>query len=156
MAKAAPQPWTPTQERVGSVVVKVMSVVNVWLYRATGGWLGSRFRYGAPVCLVTVIGRKSGRPLTVPLLYLQRGREVVLVASKGGMSHHPLWYHNMMANPRVEVEIGRDKQPMLVRRASDDEKRQLWPELVKMYPDYDDYQARTTRNIPVLILAPAS
>lgn len=155
MAKTAPQPWTPAQERFGSIAVKLMSVVNVWAYRLTGGWLGSRFRYGAPVCLVTMVGRKTGQPRTVPLLYLQRGEELLLVASKGGMSHHPVWYHNMMANPRVEVEIGRQKQTMVVRRATDDEKSRLWPELVKMYPDYDGYQARTTRNIPVLILSPA-
>jgi deazaflavin-dependent oxidoreductase (nitroreductase family) len=155
MAKTAPQPWTPTQERFGSIAVKLMSVANVWAYRLTGGWLGSRFRYGAPVCLVTVVGRKTGQPRTIPLLYLQRGEDILLVASKGGMSHHPVWYLNMMANPRVEVEIGRQKQTMVVRRATDDEKKQLWPELVKMYPDYDDYQARTTRNIPVLILSPA-
>jgi deazaflavin-dependent oxidoreductase (nitroreductase family) len=154
MAKSAPQPWTPTQERLGTIAVKLMSMVNVWLFRLTGGRLGSRFS-GAPVCLVTVTGRKTGQPRTVPLLYLQRGDEIVLVASKGGMSHHPVWYHNMMANPRVEVEIGREKRSMLVRRATDDEKRRLWPELVEMYPDYDDYQARTTRRIPVLVLSPA-
>ena len=156
MAKAAPQPWTPTQERFGSVVVKLMSVVNVWVFRLTGGRLGGTFLRGAPVCLVTVTGRKTGQPRTVPLLYLRRGDDLVIVASKGGMSHHPLWYHNMIANPRVEVEIGgQPTRAMQVRRAVDAEKAQLWPELVKMYPDYDDYQARTTRDIPVLILSPA-
>jgi F420H(2)-dependent quinone reductase len=102
MANAAPRPWTPAEERFGTIFVKLMSVANIWVYRLTGGWLGSRFRYGAPVCLVTVKGRKTGQPRTVPLLYLQDGADVVLVASKGGMSHHPLWYHNMMATPRVE------------------------------------------------------
>ena len=155
MAKTAPQPWTPAQERFGSIAVKLMSVVNVWVFRLTGGWLGGTFRGGAPVCLVTVIGRKTGQPRTVPLLYLRRGDDLIIVASKGGMSHHPVWYHNMMANPRVEVEIGRQKRAMVVRRAGDEEKARVWPELVKMYPDYDDYQARTTRNIPVLILSPA-
>ena len=104
---------------------------------------------------MTVVGRKTGQPRTVPLLYLRRGDDLVVVASKGGMSHHPVWYHNMMATPRVEVEIGTTKRPMTVRRASDDEKAALWPALVQMYPDYADYQARTTRNIPVLILSPA-
>ena len=128
--------------------------IAIWLFRLSGGRLGSRFS-GAPVCLVTVKGRKTGQPRTVPLLYLQHGDELVLVASKGGMSHHPVWYHNMMANPRVEVEIGQEKRTMTVRRASDEEKQRLWPELVKMYADYDQYQARTTRNIPVLVLSPA-
>ena len=155
MAKAAPQPWTPRQERLGSIAVKIMSMLNVWAFRLTGGRLGGRFSHGAPVCLVTVVGRKTGQPRTVPLLYLRRGNDLVIVASKGGMSHHPVWYHNMMATPRVEVETGTTKQPMTVRRASDDEKAALWPALVQMYPDYADYQARTTRNIPVLILSPA-
>jgi deazaflavin-dependent oxidoreductase (nitroreductase family) len=155
MAKAAPRPWTPTQERIGSVAIKVMSGVNVWLFRLSRGRLGARFRGGAPVCLVTVTGRRTGQPHTVPLLYLQHGEEIVFVASKGGMSHHPLWYHNMIANPRVEVEIGTTRRAMTVRQATDDEKARLWPDLVAMYPDYDDYQARTTRSIPVLICRPA-
>jgi deazaflavin-dependent oxidoreductase (nitroreductase family) len=155
MAKPVPQPWTPAQERFGSIVVKLMSAANVWVFRLTGGRLGGTFLRGAPVCLVTATGRRTGRPRTVPLLYLRRGEELVIVASKGGMSHHPVWYHNMMANPRVEVEIGRTRRAMVVRRASDEEKARLWPELVKMYPDYDDYQARTSRNIPVLVLSPA-
>jgi deazaflavin-dependent oxidoreductase (nitroreductase family) len=155
MAKTAAKPFTPAQERFGSTAIGLMSAVNVWLYRLTGGWLGGRFPGGAPVCLVTVRGRKTGRPRTVPLLYLERGADVLIVASKGGMSHHPLWYHNMIANPRVEVEIGRQKRAMTVRRASDQEKAAVWPDLVRMYPAYDDYQARTTRDIPVLILSPA-
>ncbi len=154
MAKAEPRPWTRREERFGSVVVKVMSVLNVWAFRLTGGWLGGKFVNGAPVCLVTATGRKSGQPRTVPLLYLQDGDDVVIVASKGGMSHHPLWYHNMVANPRVDVEIGRTTRPMRVREANDAERARLWPELVAMYPDYADYQARTTRKIPVLILSP--
>ena len=155
MAQAPPKPWTPTQERIGSVAIKFMSMLNVWLFRLSGGRLGARFPGGAQVCLVTVIGRRTGQPHTVPLLYLPDGEEIVLVASKGGMSHHPLWYHNMIANPRVEVEIGSTRRPMTVREATDAEKTRLWPQLVKMYPDYDTYQARTTRQIPVLICRPA-
>jgi deazaflavin-dependent oxidoreductase (nitroreductase family) len=153
--KKQPRPWTPHEERIGSVVVKLMSKANTWVFRATGGRLGAKFLRGAPICLVTTIGRKSGEPRVAPLLYLQDGASVVLVASKGGMSHHPLWYRNLQANPAVEVEIGTDKVPMTARTASDAEKQTLWPRLVAMYPDYDDYQARTTRNIPVLILSPS-
>jgi deazaflavin-dependent oxidoreductase (nitroreductase family) len=155
MAQAAPKPFTPAQERFGSAFIKIMSALNVWVFRLTGGRLGARFPGGAPVCLVTVTGRKTGQPRTVPLLYLRRGEELVLVASKGGMSHHPTWYHNMMANPRVEVELGTTKRPMVVRRASAAEKAQIWPQLLEMYSDYATYQARTTRDIPVLILTPA-
>jgi deazaflavin-dependent oxidoreductase (nitroreductase family) len=132
-----------------------MSTLNVWLYRATGGWLGGKFLRGAPVCLVIVTGRKSGRAITIPLLYLADGADVIIVASKGGMSKHPVWYLNLQANPLCEVEIGRTRRTMVARRVSSDEKAALWPRLCAMYPDYADYQARTTRDIPVLRLSPA-
>ncbi|RIL06636.1 MAG: nitroreductase family deazaflavin-dependent oxidoreductase [Proteobacteria bacterium] len=132
-----------------------MSALNVWVYRASGGRVGGRFLRGAPVCLVTTTGRKSGQPRTAPLLYLADGERVVIVASKGGMSKHPAWYGNLVANPRCTVEIGRERRAMTARTASADEKAALWPRLVAMYRDYDDYQARTDRDIPVVILEPA-
>ena len=152
MASTA-RPWTPTEERIGSVFVKVMSVLNVLAYRATGGRLGGTFLRGAPVCLVTVIGRKSGEPHTLPLLYLADGDDLIIVASKGGMSKHPLWYLNLVANPRCEVEIGSERRSMIAREVGAEEKAALWPRLCQMYPDYADYQARTARDIPVLRLA---
>ncbi len=151
--KSAP-PWTPQQERFGSVVVRWMTRINVWLFRASSGRLGSRFRYGAPVCLVTTIGRRSGEPRTIALIYLADGEDIVLVASKGGMSQHPMWYLNLEANPACEVQLGAEMRKMHSRRASGDEKQALWPRLNALYPEYDDYQARTTRDIPVLILSP--
>jgi deazaflavin-dependent oxidoreductase (nitroreductase family) len=153
MATAAPQPFTPTQERIGSVVIKWMSALNVWLFRLTGGWVGGRFMGGAPILLLTTVGRSSGEPRVAPLLYLQHGDDLVVVASKGGMSHHPLWFRNLEAEPRVEVEIGRVRERRIARRASPAEKAALWPALIAMYPDYADYQARTTRDIPVVILS---
>jgi len=136
-------------------VIKIMSALNTWAYRLTGGRLGGTFLRGAPVCLVVVTGRKTGRALTVPLLYLADGDDVIIVASKGGMAKHPLWYLNLEANPRCEVEIGRKKRTMVARRVSAEEKAALWPRLCAMYPDYAGYQARTTRDIPVLRLSPA-
>ena len=106
------------------------------------------------MCLVTTRGKRSGEPRTVALLYLSVRDDLVLVASKGGMSHHPAWYHNMTANPDVEVQVGSTTRRMRARRASDAQKAVLWPRLVAMYRDYDDYQARTTRDIPVMILSP--
>jgi deazaflavin-dependent oxidoreductase (nitroreductase family) len=150
------RPFTPRQEKIGSVVIRVMSRLNTWVYRASGGRIGGRFPGGAPVLLLTTVGRKSGRPQTAPLLYLKEGDDYVVVASKGGMSHNPLWFKNLEANPRVEVEVGGRAMAMTARRASDDEKTALWPKLVAMYPSYADYQARTARNIPVVILTPRS
>lgn len=154
MAAKTPRPFTANEERIGSFVVKLMSNLNTAVYRLTGGRIGGRFLRGAPVFLVTTIGRKSGQPRTSPLLYLKEGDDYVIVASKGGMSHHPLWYRNIEANPEVEIEMGRERFKARARRASDEEKKALWPKLVAMYPDYDDYQARTERNIPVVILSP--
>jgi deazaflavin-dependent oxidoreductase (nitroreductase family) len=152
---AAPKPFTPAQERFGSVAIRWMSRANVWLFRLSGGRRGARVPGGAPILLLTVKGRKSGAPRTVPLLYLADGDRLVLVASKGGMSHHPTWYLNLEANPDVEVEIGNERRPMVARTASAEEKRALWPRLTQMYRDYDTYQARTTRDIPVVILSPS-
>ena len=136
------------------MAVRAMSAVNTWVFRVTGGRLGSRFLRGAPVLLLTTTGAKSGVRRTTPLIYLADGPRVVLVASKGGMSHSPAWYHNLMASPECEVQIGSRTTRMLARRASGEEKATLWPKLVAVYRDYDDYQARTSRDIPVLILTP--
>ncbi len=149
-----PQPYTPGQEKIANVVIRWMSRANAWLYRSSGGNLGGRWLHGAPVMLLTTIGRKSGQPRTAPLLYLRDGEDIICVASKGGMSKHPLWFRNLETNPDCEVQIGTDVRRMRARRASDDEKAAYWPRLVAMYRDFDDYQARTERNIPVLILSP--
>ncbi len=154
MAETELPPFTPAQERIGTILVRWMTRINTWLYRLTGGRVGGRFRGGAPICLVPVKGRRWGLPRTVALSYLRDGENVVLVASKGGMSHHPLWYLNMEVHPDVEVQIGSARQPMRARRATAEEKAALWPRLVALYPDYATYQARTTRDIPVVILTP--
>ena len=152
MAERKPRPFTPREERIGTALVKVMSKANVWAYRATGGRVGGRFLRGAPVLLLTTRGRRSGQPRTAPLLYLADGDRIVIVASKAGMSEHPLWYRNLQEHPECEVEIGRERRAVRARVASETEKRELWPKLVAMYRDYDDYQARTERDIPVVIL----
>lgn len=149
-----PRPFTKTEVAIANPLIKLMSRVNTWAYRASAGRLGGRFRGGAPVMLLTAVGRKTGTRHTTPLLYLRDGDRVVTVASKGGMDHHPLWYRNLLTNPDVEVQIGAQVEPMRAHTASDAEKAALWPQLVAMYPDYADYQARTTRSIPVVILSP--
>jgi deazaflavin-dependent oxidoreductase (nitroreductase family) len=153
MSTKALEPFTKRQERIGSAVIKVMARLNVWLYKLTGGRLGGRFPSGAPVLLLTTIGRKSGQPRTSPLLYLREGEDLVIVASKGGMSEHPLWFKNLEANPEVEVQIGRARSALRARRATDAEKATLWPKLTAMYQSYASYQARTERDIPVVILS---
>ncbi len=148
------KPFTPSQERVGSLFIRIMSAAITWAFRLSGGRIGARFPGGAPVLLLTTIGRRSGQRRTAPLLYLEDGENLILVASKGGMSKHPVWYLNIEADPDVEIEIGRERRKMHARRATDEEKAALWPQLIAMYSSYDGYQARTERKIPVLILSP--
>jgi len=148
-----PKPFTPREVAIGNVVIKAMSAVNRWIYRATGGRLGGRFPGGAPLLLLTTIGRKSGQPRTTPLIFLADGEDLVVVASKGGMDHHPLWYTNLVANPDVEVEVGSAKSLMRARTANAEEKARLWPQLVGLYASYESYQERTDREIPVVVLS---
>ena len=148
------RPWTQTEVAIANPLIKAMSRVNAWVYRATGGRIGGTWLRGAPVFLLTTIGRKSGRALTIPLLYLRDGDRFVVVASKGGMDHHPLWYLNLEAHPDVEVELAGTVTKVRARTATPDERAALWPRLIAMYRDYADYQERTERVIPVVILTP--
>ena len=150
----AARPYSKLEERIGNRVVQWMSRLNVWAYRWSGGRLGGKFLQGAPVLLLISKGRKSGEPRTAPLLYLQEGERYYLVASKGGMSHHPAWYLNLEAEPDCEIEIGRQRLSMRARRLSAEEKAAVWPRLVAIYRYYDAYQQRTARDIPVLELRP--
>ena len=149
-----PRPFTAREERFAKPIIRWMSHANTWIYRVSGGRFGGTWLRGAPVMLLTTKGRKSGEPRTTPLLYLRDGNDIIIVGSQGGMSKHPLWYFNLEANPDCEVEIGSTRTLMRARRVSDDEKAALWSRLTQMYRDFDDYQARTERNIPVLRLSP--
>lgn len=153
-AQKMPRPFTATEERIARPVMRVMSAVNTWIYRVSGGRIGGKWMYGAPILLLTTVGRKSGEKRTAPLLYIGDGERVVLVGSQGGMSRDPQWVRNIEANGDVEIEIGTRKQAMKARRGTAEEKARYWPDLCKMYPDYADYQARTVRDIPILILDP--
>jgi len=136
-------------------VMRWMSKANVFVYEATNGKVWGKFPGGAPVCLVTMTGAKSGKTRTIPLIYLPHGEDVILVASQGGMEKHPIWYYNIKANPALEIQDGGRKRKMLARRADDAEKKALWPHIVSIYPDFEDYQARTDRNIPMFVCSPA-
>ncbi|WP_430716461.1 nitroreductase family deazaflavin-dependent oxidoreductase [Rhodococcus rhodochrous] len=138
-------------------IIKWMSRFNVAAYRATGGriggkWrVGSAFPWGIPVCLVTTIGRKTGQPRTAPLLFLEDGDKVILVASQGGLPKHPLWFRNIQANPEVTVQIKSRVRTMHARVANEEERARYWPMLTAMYPDFDKYQSWTDRVIPVVV-----
>ena len=148
-------PYTERQQRVASVVMKVGTKINNALYRWTGGKVGGKFPSGAPVCLLTTVGRKTGDQRTVALLYLRDGDDIVVVASQGGMPKHPGWYHNLVSEPNVTIQVGKDVGSYVARTATDDEKAALWPRLVAMYQGYDEYQKKTDRPIPVVVCTPA-
>lgn len=137
----------------GEGFIRVMSRANVWLYRQTGGRVGGRLR-GAPVLLLTTTGRKSGEPRTTPLLYLRDGDDYAVVASYGGRPHHPAWFLNAQADPDVEIQVGAERSARRARAATDEERDRLWPRLVELYRPYADYQAKTSRRIPVVLLEP--
>lgn len=138
--------------RTGWKLFNLFTKAHVAVYKATGGRVGHKFLKGAPVCLVEHVGRKSGRRRTTPLIYIRDDDAVVLVASKGGHRSHPAWWINLRANPEAFVQIDSDRWPVRAREATDDERERLWPRLTEVWPDYDDYQAKTKRRIPVILL----
>ena len=117
--------------------------------------MGSALHKPAPVCLLTTTGRKTGKSHTTPLLYLQRGTEIVVVASQGGRAHNPAWYLNLQATPTVTIDVGRRRGSYLAHTASDTEREELWPALVDMYADFATYDSWTERTIPIVVCVPA-
>jgi F420H(2)-dependent quinone reductase len=137
------------------VLLKWMGRVNTFFYRRGGGeGLGGTFQK-IPVALLTTTGRKSGQPRVSPLYFLRDGDRVVVAASRGGSDKNPLWYLNLKANPKVSVQIKKEVLDLTARDATDDERAQYWPQLVKMYSGYEDYQSYTDRSIPIVICDPA-
>jgi deazaflavin-dependent oxidoreductase (nitroreductase family) len=141
-------------------IIKVMAAANVWLYRRTGGRVGGTWRVGAalrkpvPICLLEHRGRRTGKLRTTPLVFLEDGRRIIVVASQAGRPEHPMWYLNLLASPDVTVQVRSDRRAMRARVAEPDERALLWPRLVDLYADYDSYQSWTDRVIPVVVLDP--
>jgi deazaflavin-dependent oxidoreductase (nitroreductase family) len=135
-------------------MIRFFTGLNVLIYRLSGGRLMNRLE-GAPICLVTMTGRKSGRKKTIALMYTPHGEDVLLVASLGGAPQHPVWYYNLKAHPRIQIQAGRLRRTMLAREATPEEKRTLWPVVVANYRSFEAYQQRTARAIPLFICSPA-
>jgi F420H(2)-dependent quinone reductase len=141
--------------RPGSPAFKawtLLTKVNTMAYRLTGGRVGGSMD-GAPVLLLHHVGRKSGQERVAPLLYLPDGDDLVIVASYGGAPKSPAWFHNLRAHPETLVEVGREQRAVTAREATAAERERLWPALVELYPAYGDYQARTEREIPLVVLS---
>ena len=120
-------------------------------YRETDGEVGHEWR-GTTVLILTTTGRRSGESRSTPLIYRERGADRVVVASNGGSAEPPGWFRNLDADPSVEVQVLEERFPARARVATDEERRELWPRMTEVWPDYDDYQARTERQIPIVVL----
>jgi deazaflavin-dependent oxidoreductase (nitroreductase family) len=131
-------------------------------YLSSGGTDGHLYTitppgYGemtVPSLLLTTTGRKSGERFIFPLFYGQTGNSYIVVASKGGAPEHPGWYRNLLANPEVDVQVGTKKFKARARTATGEERAQLWNKAVAFWPPYADYQKKTDREIPVVVLDP--
>jgi deazaflavin-dependent oxidoreductase (nitroreductase family) len=124
------------------------------VYRATNGLIGHRFPGSPPVLLVDHVGARSGKRRTSPLVYAEDGENVILIASKGGYPKNPAWFHNLVAHPDTSIQIGSRRRDVRARVADHEEHERLWPKVVEVYSGYDDYQRRTEREIPLVILEP--
>lgn len=142
-------------------IIKYGAKANVWIYRLTNGRIGAKWRIGAgwkkpvPVLLLDHVGRKSGTRFTTPLLYLADGANLVIVGSQGGLPKNPQWFHNLVAAPDTTVDLPRERRRAVrARVAGTEERASLWPRLVDIYADFDNYASWTDREIPVIVLEP--
>lgn len=133
------------------IATQMITASHEFWYRLTGGLVGGNI-LGVPILLLETTGRKTGRPRTTPLLYLRDGDDLVVVASYGGSPKAPDWWMNLQANDQVTVQVMGERRQVSARKANAKERARLWPRLTQMYPQYDEYQRRTTRDIPVVIL----
>ena len=130
---------------------KYLGALHRFLYRVSGGRIGGKL-WGLRVVLLTTTGRRSGKQRTVPLCSFRDGDEVVVIASYGGLDQPPAWWLNLEANPRAELLAGRERRSVVARNASPEERGRLWAEVTARAPGYLEYERRTDREIPVVIL----
>lgn len=129
---------------------------QVELYESSGGTRGTTLRdTGLPVVIMTLRGANSGKLRKTPIMRVEHGGVYAAVASQGGAPVHPSWYANLLAHPQIELQDGPTKQDMVAREVTGEEKRVWWDRAVAAFPPYADYQNRTDRQIPLLLLEPA-
>jgi deazaflavin-dependent oxidoreductase (nitroreductase family) len=132
-------------------VTRMFSNLHTALYRLTGGWAQSS-KY--PTMLLTVTGRRSGQPRTVPVIYIKDGERFVIAAAYAGSDANPAWWLNLRENPQAVVQVNNETTSVRAELAPSDQREDLWRQLVEMYPYFTEYQQRTSREIPVVILTP--
>jgi deazaflavin-dependent oxidoreductase (nitroreductase family) len=126
---------------------------HVRQYEATAGKVGHDWNE-TQVLILHTVGRKSGATRKNPLIYGRAGDDYLIVASKGGAPEHPDWYKNLMAQPNTKIQVWGELIPVVARTATPEEKARLWPTMTLEWPDYDTYQTKTARDIPLVILSP--
>ena len=136
-------------------VLRIFSRVHITLYRWTGGIIGERI-FGNRMLLLTTTGRKTGQPRTKPVAYLTDGDALVIIAGAAGASKHPDWWLNLQSHPEALVQVGRRKLRVRVTRALLEEQQHLWARYPAQHALFDKMQKRVSREIPVVILRPAS
>ena len=148
---------TAAMSLAADLVMKSMNVIHKGVLALSGGRLGWDFM-NMPALELTTTGRQSGQPRSVMLTSpIQQGETLVVVASKGGDDRHPSWFLNLRDDPNVQVSWkGAPRKPMLARVATAEERATLWPEVVRRYEGYGQYQSRSAREIPLVLLEPAS
>lgn len=132
--------------------MRVFGALHGGLYRLSGGRLGGKVGT-APILLLTVTGRKSGQPRTVPLGFSRDGARLLVVASALGAPNDPAWYRNLRDHPRVTVRLGAETRSLIAETATGEERAQLWQRLIIEFPHFVEHQRKTTRELPVVILS---
>jgi len=140
-------------DRIWPLTRRAMGV-HTLVYRLTGGLIGRTFPGGPEMLLLDHVGAKTGKKRTSPLLFIRDGEIPVIVASKGGYPKHPGWFHNLRANPETTIQIGPKRMQVRARVATPEERGRLWPKAVAAYGGYEQYQERTGREIPLVMLEP--
>lgn len=136
------------------LVFKIAMAVHTFLYRLTKGRFGGRMFDAFDVLLLTTTGRKSGKQHTAPLGFIMDNDHYVICGSNGGLSTHPAWYHNIVQNPQVTIEVMDKRFRATAEVAKGAERTRLWDKLVEQAPNYKDYATKTTREIPMVVLKP--
>jgi len=140
-----------TMARLKPNTIRRLGRVHAWLWKLCGGKLDNAFGK-LPLMMITTTGRKTGRRRTTPVLYLQDETSLIVVASFGGNDMHPAWYLNLEKCPDAEVIVKGEHRKVLARKLSPEEKKIIWPRLVQLYPQFENYQQQTRREIPLMSL----
>ncbi len=136
-----------------SWAVELFCALHPRLFRWSVGRIGGRV-VGLSVLLLTTTGRRTGKPRTIALTYFPSGEDCIVMASYLGQPQHPAWYLNLQNTPEAEIQLGSRRIPVLAREATGNQRARLWNEVVSKFSDYAEYQARTERTFPVVILSP--